>query len=101
MLLYNLFLFATTRDRVYAPYLLYLVSYICFQAAMNGYAKVWFFSESTSGLNTFLLVSNYLSGLGCFEFTNRFLRADMIGRFWSLSLSGWGAWLFLASRFVH
>ena len=26
MLLYNLFLFATTRDRVYAPYLLYLVS---------------------------------------------------------------------------
>ena len=61
---------------------------------MNGYAKIWFFSESTSGLNTFLVVSNYLSGLGCFEFTNRFLRADSLGRFWS-AFFRWGVWLFV------
>ena len=45
MFCYNLLLFISTRDRVYLPYLLYLLAYIGFQASMNGYAKLWIFND--------------------------------------------------------
>ena len=82
MFCYNLLLFISTRDRVYLPYLLYLLAYIGFQASMNGYAKLWIFNDEGQLVNRFLLITNYLAGLGCYEFINRFLRADMIGQRW-------------------
>ena len=82
MFCYNLLLFISTRDRVYLPYLLYLLAYIGFQASMNGYAKLWLFNDEGQLVNRFLLITNYLAGLGCYEFINRFLRADMIGQRW-------------------
>ena len=84
MFFYN-FLFISTRDRVYLPYLLYLV-YIGFQASMNGYAKLWIFNDEGQLVNRFLLITNYLSGLRLFEFINRFLASRLIGRFWSALL---------------
>ena len=46
-----------------------------FQASMNGYTKLWWFSMRRGDIvNTALLVSNYLCCVTAFEFTRRFLR---------------------------
>ena len=43
---------------------------------MNGYAKLWWFNGEGPFINI-LLMSNYLSGYGLFEFARRFMAFDL------------------------
>lgn len=78
MVFYNLFLFLSTRELVYAPYLLYLIVYIVFQASLNGFAKLWLFPAEGTLVNTIFLVSNYLCCATVFDFSRRFLRIKLL-----------------------
>ena len=62
---------------------------------MNGYAKLWWFNSEGDTINTFLLVTNYLSGLGVFEFTRRFMRFDSSAQGWGAAIL-WIRYVFLA-----
>jgi signal transduction histidine kinase len=48
MLVYNLFLFASVRDRVFVYYVAYLGSLLLLQLALSGDGFVWFWPEATT-----------------------------------------------------
>lgn len=73
LLLFNLFLFLSVRERVYGAYVLYLAAFIAMHATYNGYAYGTLWPDSPRWGNWAHSVFIYLYLLGGIFFTVRFL----------------------------
>ncbi len=94
LLLYNLFLYAVVKERVYLYYSLFQLSFVCFQLGISGYGQQFVWSTYT-GVNTHLsyLFSGFVGFFLCY-FSYKLIAAE------SFSHTVKKAWLILAWLFA-
>lgn len=73
MLLYNLFIYFTVRDRTYLYYVFYILFVGLVQACLQGYAPRFFYPDSYFLANAMLVWVPALSGIFGISFTNSFI----------------------------
>ncbi|WCL50242.1 7TM diverse intracellular signaling domain-containing protein [Leptospira sp. GIMC2001] len=74
MILYNLFLYISTRYKSYLFYVLFISSFAMFQFILNGFAFQYFWPESTTWANLSLLLFMVLANMFGSLFTVNFLK---------------------------
>ena len=80
MLLYNLFLFLSVRDRSYLYYVIYIMTYMLFQFTLNGYSIMYLWAGATTWNNMSLPLLISASTLTATLFTRKFLSLKETGR---------------------
>lgn len=70
--LYNLFLYASTKERIYMYYIMYVFSMTWFMASVFGYYFEYFWPHAPV-VNTFVVVSSGLTMITATLFTQKFL----------------------------
>lgn len=73
MLLYNLFLYVSVRDRIYVAYAVYLLMFLMLNATLNGQSYQYFWPDSPSLNKWVLTTSVYAYALSGIYFGCRFL----------------------------
>jgi diguanylate cyclase (GGDEF)-like protein len=73
LLIYNLIMFVTVRERTFAHYLLYVLSYGLYMSVHNGLSFQYLWPNNTWLANQSLLLLLALSLLGCIRFTRTIL----------------------------
>lgn len=73
LLIYNLIMFVTVRERAFAHYLLYVLSYGLYMSVHNGLSFQYLWPNNTWLANQSLLLLLALSLLGCIRFTRTIL----------------------------
>jgi len=77
MLLYNLFLFITIRDKTYLYYVLYIASFLFWQLTQNGFAYEYFWPENLSRFNHYIPFSIITTSVFVIIFTANFLNTKV------------------------
>ncbi len=77
MVVYNLLLFFSIKDRTYIIYCFFLLSYASFQMTQNGTAYEYFWPSSLYSFNHFIPITISLMDLGMILFTRTFLDLDI------------------------
>lgn len=75
MLVYNLFLLFGTRDRSYLYYILYIATYVLFQATINGLSFQYLWPDQTWWANTCLPIFIFGAVASGLLFSRKFLRS--------------------------
>jgi diguanylate cyclase (GGDEF)-like protein len=95
LLLYNLIMFVTVRERAFMHYLLYVLSYGLYMSVHNGLSFQYLWPNNTWLANQSLLLLLALSLLGCIRFTRTILSSaslaptlDRIAALLELSMVG-------------
>jgi len=73
MILYNLFVYSTVRDRNYLYYVIYLVVMLLTQASMQGYLFRLILPDYPEIADMFIYFSTALIGIAAIEFSKHFL----------------------------
>lgn len=73
MILYNLFVYSTVRDRSYLYYVIYLVVVLLTQASMQGYVFRLILPDYPEAADIFIYFSTALIGIAAIEFSKHFL----------------------------
>ncbi len=73
MLLYNLFIFVSVRDKNYLYYIAYLIAVLLAQASMEGYLFRFFLPNSPLYADIIIYISTALIGIAAIEFSKSFL----------------------------
>lgn len=73
MILYNLFVYSTVRDRSYLYYVMYLVVVLLTQASMQGYVFRLILPDYPGVADIFIYFSTALIGIAAIEFSKHFL----------------------------
>lgn len=73
MILYNLFVYSTVRDRNYLYYVIYLVVVLLTQASMQGYVFRLILPDYPDIADMFIYFSTALIGIAAIEFSKHFL----------------------------
>ncbi|MGV3705067.1 MAG: sensor histidine kinase [Arcticibacter sp.] len=73
MILYNLFVYSTVRDRSYLYYVMYLVVVLLTQASMQGYVFRLVLPDYPAFADIFVYFSTALIGIAAIEFSKHFL----------------------------
>jgi two-component system NtrC family sensor kinase len=73
MLLYNLFIYTTVKDKNYIYYVIYLALVLLTQASLEGYLFRFALPEHPSLANASIYINSALLGICALEFSKRFL----------------------------
>lgn len=74
MLIYNLFIFLTVRDKVYLYYVFYILTVGLTQLELNGYAAKYFWSDASRLAMLSAVVIPALSGISTVLFSRQFIQ---------------------------
>lgn len=74
LVLYNLFIYITVRDRSYLYYVIYILFILLTQASLNGYTSIIFFPNNPWLSNITLILFNSIAGITAVEFIKLFLK---------------------------
>ena len=102
MLIYNLFLYFSTRDRSYLYYVVFVLSIIHVQISQKGIGFQFFWPEKTFWNHVNLPFSLFIAIKACFLFVQGFLRLNRKDHGWiALAVSGglWGSLICAAASF--
>ncbi len=74
LVLYNLFIYITVRDKSYLFYVVYILFILLTQASLNGYTSILFFPNNPGLSNLTLVLFNSIAGIAAVEFIKLFLK---------------------------
>ncbi|MEZ4799077.1 MAG: 7TM diverse intracellular signaling domain-containing protein [Flavobacteriales bacterium] len=74
MIIYNLFIYLTVRDRVYLYYVAYILTVGLTQMVLNGYASKYFWSNATSFASIAAIIIPAASGVATVVFSRNFIQ---------------------------
>ena len=90
MLLYNLFVYISTKDKNYLYYVAYLAIVLLSQACMEGYMFRFVLPSDPKVANMAIYIATALIGLAAIEFAKSFLSASTIApKFYKVSYLFW------------
>ena len=101
MMAYNLFLFFSTREKNYFLYVLYLFSFILFQATLNGFSFQYFWPNSiwwtNHSLPFFICLASVTGLLFSFSFLDTWNRSKKFSKFAYIPIFSFASLVALAS----
>ena len=84
MILYNLFLWVSIRERSYFYYLVYVVANVLFQFSLNGYSFQYLWPNAPI-MNSLFVYSVFIGYHGMFHFARYFLETEKYSRFFDVT----------------
>lgn len=103
MIVYNLFIFISIKDRNYLYYILYILFIGLTQITLSGYTYKLLFSNAPLMFNHSIILFPSLAGISAILFIRRFLDTKHEHRSWDRVLIAIGCFYFIAGllRFFH